>query len=82
MTPLNIQDQIQKFRSIDKSRQKQKPHQYMEMSEEGNEELQRMVTSPCTFSSPNINACKCAFNLRCNILFSLPTITRLLGEQT
>jgi DNA-binding PadR family transcriptional regulator len=69
MTPLSIQDQIQKFRSIDKSRQKQKPHQYMEMSEEGNEELQRMVTSPWTFSSSNINACKYAFNLRWNILF-------------
>jgi hypothetical protein len=26
MNPLSIQDQIQKFRSIDKSRQKQKPH--------------------------------------------------------
>jgi hypothetical protein len=37
MTPLSIQDQIQEFRSIDKSRQKQNPHQYMEMSEEGNE---------------------------------------------
>jgi hypothetical protein len=46
MTPLIIQDQIQKFRSIDKSRQKQKPHRYMEMSEEGNEELQGMVTPP------------------------------------
>jgi hypothetical protein len=68
-TPLSIQDQIKKFRSIDKSRQKQKPHRYMEMSEEGNEELQMMVTSPWTFSSPNINAYKYAFNLRCNILF-------------
>jgi hypothetical protein len=48
MTPLIIQDQIQKFRSIDKSRQKQNPHRYMEMSEEGNEELQRIVTSPWT----------------------------------
>jgi hypothetical protein len=66
---LSIQDQIQKFRSIDKSRQKQKPHRYMEMSEEGNKELQRMVTSPWTFSFPNINACKYAFNLMCNILF-------------
>jgi hypothetical protein len=46
MTPLSIQDQIQKFRSIDKSRQKQNPHQYMEMSEEGNEELQKTVTPP------------------------------------
>jgi hypothetical protein len=46
MTPLSIQDQIQKFRSIDKSRKKKKPHRYMEMSEEGNEELQRMVTPP------------------------------------
>jgi hypothetical protein len=46
MTQLSIQDQIQKFRSIDKLRQKQKPHQYMEMSGEGNEELQRMVTPP------------------------------------
>jgi hypothetical protein len=63
MTPLSIQDQIQKFRSINKSRQKQKPHRYMEMSEEGNEELQRMVTSPWTFSFPNTNACKYAFNL-------------------
>jgi hypothetical protein len=72
MTPLNIQDQIEKFRSIDKSRQKQKPHRYMEMSEDGNKELQRMVTSPWTFSSPNINACKYAFNLRCNILFFSP----------
>jgi hypothetical protein len=69
MTPLSIQDQIQKFRSIDKSIQKQKPHKYMEMSEEGNEELQRMVTSPWTFSFPNINACKNAFKLKCNILF-------------
>jgi hypothetical protein len=46
MTPLSIQDKIQKFRSVDKSRQKQKSHQYMEMSGEGNEELQRMVTPP------------------------------------
>jgi hypothetical protein len=46
MTPLSIQDQIQKFSSTDKSRQKQKPHQYMVMSEEGNEELQRTVTPP------------------------------------
>jgi hypothetical protein len=46
MTSLSIQDQIQKFISIDKSRQKQKPHRYMEMSGEGNEELQRMVTPP------------------------------------
>jgi hypothetical protein len=69
MTPFSIQDQIQNFRSIDKARQKQKPHQYMEMSEEGNEELQRMVSSPWTFSSLNINDCKYAFNLRCNILF-------------
>jgi hypothetical protein len=46
MTPLSMQYQIQKFRSIDKSREKQKPHRYMEMSKEGNEELQRMVTSP------------------------------------
>jgi hypothetical protein len=46
MTPLSIQDQIQKFRSIDKSRQKQKLHRYMKMSEEGNEELQRIVTPP------------------------------------
>jgi hypothetical protein len=46
MTPLSIQYHIQKFRRIDKSRQKQKPHRYMEMSEEGNEELQRMVTPP------------------------------------
>jgi hypothetical protein len=70
MTPLSIQDQIEEFRSIDKSRQKQKPHRYMEMSDEGNEELQRMVTSPWTFSFLNINACKYAFNLiRCNILF-------------
>jgi hypothetical protein len=35
----------------------------MEMLEEGNEELQRMVTSPWTFSFPNTNACKYAFNL-------------------
>jgi hypothetical protein len=69
MTPLSIQDQIPKFRSTDKSRQKQKPHRYMDMSEEGNEELQSMVTSPWTFSCPNMNACKYAFNLRCNILF-------------
>jgi hypothetical protein len=69
MTPLSIPDQIQKFRSIEKSRQKQKPHRYMEMLEEGNEELQRIVTSPWIFSSPNMNACKYAFNLRCNILF-------------
>jgi hypothetical protein len=70
MTPLSIQDQIQKFRSIDKSRQKEKPHQYMEMSEEDNEELQKMVTPPWTFTFSNINACKYAFNLiRCNILF-------------
>jgi hypothetical protein len=41
----------------------------MEMSEEGNEELQKMVTSPWAFSFPNINAHKYAFNLRCNILF-------------
>jgi hypothetical protein len=46
MTPLSIQDQIQKFRSIDKSIQKQKLRRYMEMSEEGNEELQRMLTPP------------------------------------
>jgi hypothetical protein len=46
MTPLSIQDKIQKFRSIDKSRQNQKPYRYMEMSEEGDEELQRMVTPP------------------------------------
>jgi hypothetical protein len=46
MTPLSIQDQIQKFRSVDKSRQKQKPHRYTEMSEKGNEELQRMVSPP------------------------------------
>jgi hypothetical protein len=63
MTPLSIQDQIQKFESIDKSRQKQKPHRYMEMLGEGNEELQRMVTSLWTFSFPNTNACKYAFNL-------------------
>jgi hypothetical protein len=68
MTPLSTQDQIQKFRSIDKSRQNQNPHRYMEMSKEGNEELQRMVTSPWTFSFLNINACKYAFKLRCNIL--------------
>jgi hypothetical protein len=81
MTPLSIQDQIQKFRSIDKSRQKQKPNRYMEMWEEGNEELQRMVTSPWTFSSPNINACKYAFNLSATFCFSPPTITWLLGGQ-
>jgi hypothetical protein len=69
MTPLSIQDQIQKFGSIYKSRQKQKPHRYMEMLEEGNEELQKVVTPPWTFSFPNINACKYVFNLRCNILF-------------
>jgi hypothetical protein len=46
MTPLSIQDQIQKFRSIDKSRQKKKSHRYMDMLEEGNEELQMMVTPP------------------------------------
>jgi hypothetical protein len=46
MTLLSIQDQLQKFRSNDKSRQKQKPDRYMEMLEEGNKELQRMVTSP------------------------------------
>jgi hypothetical protein len=46
MTPLSIFYQIQKFRNIDKSRQKQKPHRYMEMSEEGIEELQGMVTPP------------------------------------
>jgi hypothetical protein len=46
MTPLSIQVEIQKFRSIDKTIQKQKPHRYMEMSGEGNEELQRMVTPP------------------------------------
>jgi hypothetical protein len=72
MTPLNIQDQIQKFRSIDKSRQKKKQHRYMEMLEEGNKELQRTETSPWTFSSPNINACKYAFNLSCDILFFSP----------
>jgi hypothetical protein len=33
MAPLSIQDQIQKFRSIDKSTQKQKPHRYMEIRE-------------------------------------------------
>jgi hypothetical protein len=82
MTPSSIQDQIQKFRSIDKSRQKQKPHRYTEMSEEGNEELERMVTSPWTFSFPNINACKYAFNLiGATFWFSLPTITWLLGGQ-
>jgi hypothetical protein len=70
MTPLSIQDQIEGFMSIDNSRQKQKPHWYMEMSGEDNEELQRMATPPWTFSFPNINACKYAFNLiRCNILF-------------
>jgi hypothetical protein len=69
MTPLSIQDKFQKFRSIDKSRQKQNTHRYMEMSEEGNEELQKMVTPPWTFSFPNINAYKYAFNLGCNILF-------------
>jgi hypothetical protein len=69
MSPLSKQDQIQKFRSIDKSRQKQKPHRYMEISEEGNIELQTMVTCPWTFFFLNINACKYAFNLRCNILF-------------
>jgi hypothetical protein len=46
MNPLSIQDQIQMFRSVDKSRQKQKSCRYMEMSEEGNKELQRMVTPP------------------------------------
>jgi hypothetical protein len=46
MNPLSIQDQIQKSRSVDKSRQKKKPRSYMEMLEEGNEELQRMVTPP------------------------------------
>jgi hypothetical protein len=46
MTPLSIQDKIQKFRSTDKSRQKQNPHRYMEMTEEGNEELQMTVTPP------------------------------------
>jgi hypothetical protein len=82
MIPLSTQDQIQKFRSIDKSRQKQKPHRYMEKSKEGNEELQRMVTSPWTFCFPNIKTCKYAFNLiRCKILFSFPTITWLLGGQ-
>jgi hypothetical protein len=41
----------------------------MEMSEEGNEELENTVTPPWTFSFPNINACKYVFNLiRCNIL--------------
>jgi hypothetical protein len=70
MTPLSIQDQIQKYRSIDKSRQKQEPHRYMEMSEEGNEEQQTMVTSPWTYFL-NINACKYVFNLRCNIFVFL-----------
>jgi hypothetical protein len=46
MTPLSIKDQIQKFKSIDKSRQKKKPHRYKEMSGEGNEEIQKMVTPP------------------------------------
>jgi hypothetical protein len=54
----------------------------MEMSEEGNEELQRMVTPPWTFSFPNINACKYAFNLiSATFCFSLSTITWLLGGQ-
>jgi hypothetical protein len=51
----------------------------MEMSEKGNEELQRMVASSWTFSSPNINACKYASTLGATFCFSLPTITWLLG---
>jgi hypothetical protein len=70
LTPLSIHDKIQKFRSIGKSRQKQSHIRYMEMLGEDNEKLQKMVTPPWTFSFPNINACKYAFNLiRCNILF-------------
>jgi hypothetical protein len=41
---------------------------HMEMSGEDNEEIQKMVTPPWTFF-PKINACKYAFNLRCNFLF-------------
>jgi hypothetical protein len=70
MTPLSIQDQIYRFRSIGKSRQKQIHIRYMEMLGEDHEELQKMVTPPWTFSFPNINACKYAFNLiRYNLLF-------------
>jgi hypothetical protein len=70
MTPLSIQDQIQKFRSINKSRQKQKLYRYMEMSEEGNEELQRMVTSPWTFSFPTqMLVSMPSTSTRCNLLF-------------
>jgi hypothetical protein len=69
MTPLSIHDQIYRFRSIGKSRQKQIHIRYMEMLGEDHEELQKMVTPQWTFSFPNINACKYASNLRCNILF-------------
>jgi flagellar motor switch protein FliM len=53
----------------------------MEISEEDNKELQRMVTSPWTFSFPNMNAYKYNFNLRCNILFFSSNDNRLLGGQ-
>jgi hypothetical protein len=63
------------------SGQKQKPHRYMEMSEEGNDELQRMVTSPWTFSFPNIMLVSMPSTLDAIFCFSLPTITWILGGQ-
>jgi hypothetical protein len=72
MTPLSIHDQIQKFRSIDKSIKKKKPHRYMEMSEEGNEEQQRMVTSPWTFIfQTQMLVSMPSASTRCNLLFFL-----------
>jgi hypothetical protein len=48
----------------------------MEMSGEGNEELQKTVTPPWTFSFPKKNACKYAFNLSCNLGFLLFSIDK------
>jgi hypothetical protein len=54
----------------------------MEMSKEGNEELQKMVTPRWTFSFPNINTLSMPSTLLgATFCFSLPTLTWLLGGQ-
>jgi hypothetical protein len=55
----HMHDQIQKHGSISKSRYE--PH--TEMLRINYKEPQKTVTPPWTFSFPNINACKYAFNL-------------------
>jgi hypothetical protein len=55
----HIHDQIQKHESISKSRYE--PH--TETLQINYKEPQKTVTPPWTFSFPNINPCKYAFNL-------------------